>query len=182
METASATSPPPPRAAHGSSTAPRAGSPSGLGSTPVLTLTGPIDASNWGRLVGAGDVNGDGHDNIVLVADQYANIGTGKIYLYTGSPTGPGSSPDWSYSFTGNRRLISPLAAGDVNGDGYADIAVLVRITNINQSDSTAAVLFFAGSPWDARDDAGVRVTAGLYIIRATTAGRSEIQRLVVLR
>ena len=124
-----------------------AGSPSGPGSTPMLTLTGPIDASNWGPLVAAGDVNGDGYDDIVLVADQHAHVGTGRIYLYAGSPAGPGSSPSWSYSFTGNRKLISALAAGDVNGDGYADIAALVRITDINQSDSTAAVLFFAGSP-----------------------------------
>ena len=35
---------------------------------------------------------------------------------------------------------------------------------------------------WDARNDAGVRVKAGLYIFRVTTAGRSEILRLVVLR
>jgi len=68
-----------------------------------------------------------------------------------------------------------------------ADNAVLLevlavsgrRIRRITSSSGAAATRELT---WDARNDAGVSVRAGLYIFRVTTAGRSEVQRVVVLR
>ena len=46
----------------------------------------------------AGDVNGDGYDNIMVAAILFDNGQTdeGRAYLFLGSPTGPGTTPDWT--------------------------------------------------------------------------------------
>jgi hypothetical protein len=79
---------------------------------------------------GAGDVDGDGHDDIVVGAygDDPANtLDAGSAYVYSGR-TGqmihdfPGSTVR---NVGSERRFGRAVAgAGDVNGDGYADVIV----------------------------------------------------------
>jgi hypothetical protein len=76
--------------------------------------------------VGAGDVNGDGFDD-VLVGAPGANGGTGKVYLHFGSAAGLHAVPDWTS--TGDAAAGSAFGeavsgAGDVNGDGFDDLLV----------------------------------------------------------
>jgi hypothetical protein len=98
------------------------GGGSGLALTPRATLLGP-DAGRFGVVSSAGDVNGDGYADVVVGAPNAA--GTGRAYLYLGSPTGLGSAP--ATTLLGPAGLdgffgLSVAGAGDVNGDGFADV------------------------------------------------------------
>ncbi len=103
------------------------GSASGLATTPALTLVGPDTASAFfgSAIASAGDVNGDGYADVVVGAYGYSSL-RGGVYLYLGGPNGLES--------TVATAAVGPLpssyfgsavtSAGDVNGDGYADVVV----------------------------------------------------------
>jgi hypothetical protein len=102
------------------------GSSDGLGSTPALTLTGETSSDRFGcSIASAGDVNGDGYADLVVGA--YGRLdNTGRVYVYHGSSGGLASTA--AFTVTGentyDRFGFSVASAGDVNGDGYADLIV----------------------------------------------------------
>ena len=93
------------------------------------------DNAGW-SVAGAGDVNGDGLDDIIVGAPYGDNGGThaGEAYVIFGKTGGFGNVDLTSLSAsagfiiqgddTGDHAGWSVAAAGDVNGDGYADIIV----------------------------------------------------------
>ena len=100
------------------------GSVSGLAATPDVTVTG----SNWLRLGysadQAGDVNNDGYGDL-LVCGLAGGSTIGEAWLFYGSASGIGGSPDWTVQGSaGDWFGYSCAGAGDVNGDGYADLVV----------------------------------------------------------
>src|SRR5262249_6340999 len=76
----------------------------------------------------AGDVNGDGFEDVIVGASYYSNDQTieGRAYLYLGSATGLAANPAWTpESDQANAQFGRSVAtAGDVNGDGYSDVIV----------------------------------------------------------
>ena len=95
-------------------------------------------------LSSAGDVNGDGYDD-VIVGDDRDQFDIGRAYVYLGSPSGLIATP--SITLTGEAaadsfgRAVS--YAGDVNGDGYGD--VIVGASNYNYGQGKIYV--YLGSP-----------------------------------
>lgn len=105
------------------------GSASGIVPSTGVTLTGEQDLDNFGNTVdGAGDVNDDGYDDVVVGAWQNSDGATraGKVYVFFGSAAG--LSPLNPFTLTGSEAHgqlgTSVAGVGDVNGDGYDDIIV----------------------------------------------------------
>ena len=101
------------------------GSPTGLSTTPLVTLAGTEQSKFGISVASAGDVNGDGYSDVIIGASGISS-GKGAAYLFLGSSTGPSATPATILSGTdaGDAFGNSVASAGDVNGDGYSDVIV----------------------------------------------------------
>jgi uncharacterized repeat protein (TIGR01451 family) len=135
------------------------GSASGIvGSSPAgahALLEPDQDAAMLGWSVStAGDVNGDGFADVIVGARSYENgqTGEGAALVFLGSAAGiVGSSPadahavlesDQEYAYLGD----SVSTAGDVNGDGLADVIVGANRYNNGQTWEGAALVFLGSA------------------------------------
>ncbi len=105
------------------------GSATGVSTTPNWSVDGDVVNVHFGvQASGAGDVNGDGFDDVLVCAPNYANGQTkeGQVRLYFGSASGLSTTAGWLFeSDTVNSEIGTFLAAlGDVNGDGFADLGM----------------------------------------------------------
>ena len=104
----------------------------------------------------AGDVNGDGYSDILVGALNFDNGQTneGKVFLWYGSSVGlvagggiP-SNANWSYeSNVANDQVGACVStAGDVNGDGYADVIFYAGRVPFGLYNLDYAAAFYGGS------------------------------------
>jgi hypothetical protein len=128
------------------------GSPSGLESTQSWSYGGSVSLT---RGVGssaatAGDVNGDGYSDLIVGQPYFSSVETeeGRAFVFLGSPDGPSSSAGWSAigGQAGAQFGFSVASAGDLNGDGYGDVAVGAVYYDNGQTDEGAAFVYM-GSP-----------------------------------
>ncbi|RMG15688.1 MAG: hypothetical protein D6729_12165 [Deltaproteobacteria bacterium] len=142
------------------------GSPTGPSSSPDwLTDSDNIEARYGRAVASAGDVNGDGYDDVLIGAPRYSNgeEREGAAYLYLGSAMGLSSSPAWIYESDQSwARLGSAVApAGDLNGDGFADVIVGADGYDNGESQEGAAFIFL-GSPSGLSSTPAVRLESDL--------------------
>jgi hypothetical protein len=93
----------------------------------------------------SGDVNGDGYTDVIVGAPYYDNGhgAEGRAYVYHGSASGLSTTPAWTAeSNQGNARLGSVATAGDVNGDGYADVIIGAYFYFAGQTREGAAFVY----------------------------------------
>ena len=138
------------------------GSPTGIGPSTVVPILGNSVGMNLGTSVAsAGDVNGDGYNDVIVGAQSFTNgqSSEGAFYIYHGTATGINSTPatvvesNQAVSYLG--RSVS--CAGDVNGDGYSDV-VVGAFSYTNGQSSEGAAFVYHGSA------SGISTTAAVML------------------
>jgi hypothetical protein len=140
-----------------------AGIPNGNPGTAATQLeSDQASASFGGGAAGAGDVNGDGYADVIVGAPQYDNpdFNEGAAFVFLGSATGIASgNTSTAYAQLESNQLAASLGgvagAGDVNGDGYADVIVGADSYDSGQTDEGAAFIYLGGATGIANTGAG---------------------------
>ena len=121
------------------------GSPTGLGSAPNWVL-----ADHW-QTCAAGDVNGDGYDDLFAGSLQ-------GLQVFYGSHAGPTPGTPW------RGPSVSLSSAGDVNGDGFDDLLVGDPFYTNGQEYEGRMVLYYGSAigpsttpAWTLQGDASAR-------------------------
>ncbi len=96
-------------------------------SSPGIIISGSNPGAQFGYSVNvAGDINNDGYADVIIGAPYYSN--TGKALVYFGSASGLNGTPISLFSTnvgeTDELFGYSVSGAGDINGDGYADVII----------------------------------------------------------
>jgi hypothetical protein len=127
------------------------GSASGTSTSPAWTAESNQNFAGFGGSVAsAGDVNGDGFDDVLVGASGYSNGESreGRAYLYLGSATGLHTTPAWTAESNQDNSGfgISVASAGDVNGDGFSDVLVGADLYDNGQGNEGRVFIYY-GTP-----------------------------------
>ena len=132
------------------------GSADGISLTTGVRSFGAATGNLYGYSVaGVGDVDFDGYDDIVVgsPASRVNGQNEGSIHLFYGSSSGTATVADWSFHCQqrGCDLGVSVSAAGNVNGDDYADFVAGATHYDSNHlypggSYNEGAALVFLGS------------------------------------
>ena len=128
------------------------GTPNGLPLHPEWSVGGDVKGSRYGSSVAsAGDVNGDGYDDVIIGAYRYKNgeldSEEGAAFLYYGSEDGLSPAAGWQVESDQPYAQLgyAVAGAGDLNADGFDDLAVGARWYMVDE-DNEGAVFVFYGS------------------------------------
>lgn len=114
------------------------GSANGISGFDPSTAHAAIQSTQAGAefgssVAGAGDINGDGFDDVIVGAPLASPSGlavSGAVYVFYGSPLGiTATSPADANAMLESKQIEGHFgrtvdSAGDVNGDGYSDIII----------------------------------------------------------
>jgi hypothetical protein len=146
-------------------------------STADVTLTGSANGDRFGLAVaGLGDMDGDGSNDFAITADKNdtASTDSGAVYIVTTAPTSSGTGAAAAASIlTGEvtsdffGRTVAGI--GDINGDGFADLAAGATGYDAGTINGAGAVYIVYGPP-----PAGGTTSASLYDARYVGANGSD--------
>ncbi|MCH7838582.1 MAG: FG-GAP repeat protein [Chloroflexi bacterium] len=118
------------------------------GRTDILTAPVPQADAEFGYSAAMADIDGDGEAEVVVGArleDVDGNVNQGRVYVFSGG-TGellytldtPNPEPDAWFG--------AAVAMGDMDGDGWADIAVAARLEDVGDNETQGRVYVFSGA------------------------------------
>ncbi len=127
------------------------GSSEGVSAVSSWHTDGNQIAGNFGiSAAAAGDLNSDGYGDVIIGADMYDNgsIDEGRAIVFFGSDTNLSNSPNWSFEPDQNYAYAGGCVAGlgDINGDGYPDIAVGARGFDAGMIDRGSVGIFYGNN------------------------------------
>lgn len=146
-----------------------------MDNTADVIFTGEAADDYFGTdVASAGDVNNDGHDDVIISAyrNDAAGSDAGRVYVYYGSKSMDSEEDviltgEDANDYFGN----SISSAGDLNNDGYDDV-----IVGADRNDgSGSAYLFFGGSPMDSMIDVKLRAEASYDYFGESVASAGDV-------
>jgi len=126
------------------------GSSSGIGTNAAVMLDGNQGNSLFGdKVSGVGDINGDGYSDIIVGAPSYDNGTTdeGAAFVYLGSSNGINITPSRMIESNQANSFFGVVSGiGDVNGDGYSDVAVGAPYFDAGQTNEGIVITYYGNS------------------------------------
>ena len=144
---------------------------------------GSVNILSGASVSGAGDVNGDGLDDVIVGAYYHRDDNTGASYVVFGKTDNDIvelsaiADDDNNAGFiikgvdAGDRSGYSVSGAGDINGDGLDDLIIGAHDAAPNENGSGASYLVFGKSNGNAVELALVELGVGGFVINGASAG-----------
>ncbi len=163
------------------------GSGSTFNTTPDAQLTIVTTGALFGSSIASvGDVNGDGNVDFVVGAPANSigagQSGEGTAHLYLGGGFDSTQDAVFESNQAGAALGTAVAGAGDVNGDGYSDIAIGVPLYDAGQTNEGAAFIYHGGSSVNTtvdlifqRDVAGSLLGSSLHAADVNGDGYSDL-------
>ena len=159
------------------------GSADGITPAAAAMLESDQSYANLGWSVsGAGDINGDGYADVIAGAINYDNGQTdeGAAFVYHGSPSGISTTAAAMVHSGQDTALMgwSVSGAGDVNGDGFADLIVSAPTYDNGEIDE-GVVFVYHGSASGISTSATVMVESdqAAYFLGYSVSGAGDVNR-----
>lgn len=159
------------------------GSPTGVSEAAALELQGSPAVKGFGDVVAsAGDVNGDGFGDVLISASKNARLQenrSGVVWVYLGSARGLNAARtiELRRGIAGDDFGHSAACAGDMNGDGYAEVVVgAPRVSASRVMLSGSASVFWGSATGPSRTRAAhVDGTTSIMTLGRSVAGIGDV-------
>jgi hypothetical protein len=137
---------------------------------PKLSLQGTAGSHFGNSVSSAGDVNGDGYADVIVGA-----LGSGQAYVFYGGPGADAVADLTLLGAAGDYFGQSVSSAGDVNGDGFADVIVGAYVNDAAGTDAGQAYVYYLGPVADAVADLTLTGAAAGDYFGITVASAGDV-------